>query len=70
MDENNYFFQRCITQYFVVKPTIEPNPKEASIAPTLSQTAPSAPIPSSNIPISNIPIVPSQLSKKFLAKLK
>ena len=65
MDENNYSFQRYMTQCFVVKPIIEPNPKKASIAPTLSQTVLSAPIPSSNIPI-----VPFQLSKEFLAKLK
>ena len=64
-DENNYFFQRCMAQYFVIKPTTEPNSKEASIAPTSFQAASSISIPSSNIPI-----VSSWPSKKFLAKLK
>ena len=51
-----------MTQCFIVKSTTKPNPKEASIAPTLPQAAP--------ILSSNIIIVPSQLSKEYLAKPK
>jgi len=54
-----------MAQCFVIKPTTEPNSKEASIAPTSFQAASSISIPSSNIPI-----VSSWPSKKFLAKLK